>query len=476
MQRRDVLKYGAAGAVVSGLSGCSGDSGSDGGGDTSGDDGSDDGGSDGGGDTVGSADSGEWADLSGESMLLLSQESGSVGQEITNNVVSNFEEATGADVDVEFLDFDGADNRIVELLQAGDPPEVLAGTSQDEVAEFGSDVVAEVNSVIDFYEETYGEVPESQRQILDGDDYIVPQWVNSNQAWYRGDIVGDDVPAWDSWSWDDWLTVARETDGEQGLSGVLDPAGESICTELDLLSWAYTNDARSVERRDGEIVSVIADGDNRDRWIETIEFVQELHQYSPEAADAGCTAGVDAIPNEVAVNSPYYGARPKIQSIERGRDFAGDVRGILQPHQESPTTYGGTEGWLTFQGANTEVAREFMKYSLQPEFLTDLLFIAPLHNMPPGQVAEHPEYQSRLESDIGDAWTQTDIDATLDRANYIQTPGSETEEPNTVAPVLTAQRLFSEMKFEAVINGGDAAEIVDQYHTQAQSLLEDRQG
>jgi ABC-type glycerol-3-phosphate transport system substrate-binding protein len=414
--------------------------------------------------------SGEWPDLSGKEVHFLTEESGDKGKEVIRSVNADFEEATGATVNTEFIGIDGFFSRLTQLIQAGNPPEVSTISGSD-VGVLGTDTLATVDSVIDSFEDTYGELPDNQRQTRDGNDYFLPFFGGTDMYWYREDIAAEPYPE----TWDDALELARKADGQQELHGTFVSAGQSICTEIDLIGWGYTNGASTVERRDGQIVSTLGKNGNKEKWIETLDYMKQLHQYSPEAAQAGCGGMINAIPNRVAATGPYYGARPKIQAIRRDRDFAGDMRAALFPRKESHKVYGNWDGYGIYQDANTKAARTYMKFAYQPEYLSEFLWISPLQNLPPGNVFEHESYQTRLENDLPDAWSEHDIEMTIERAEQVSQPNLETSPPNTVAGALTRESLFSRMKFDAIINEDPLDQVVDTYHEEANSILSQAQ-
>lgn len=414
---------------------------------------------------------GNWPDLSGQEVLVLTEETSEPAQNIFNQVASDFEDETGGDVTVEFHGFDDMPQRISQLIQAENYPEVFHIGQSDGPEFVSNELLASLDDVIEEFVNVYGDLPEQQRVIVDDNDYLAPLFVDTHMNWYREDIVSEPVPA----TWDTHLEAAASAHGVQDLAGTYNGAGTSVCTSIEMLAWGYSNGARTVEWQDDEVVSIINEGQNRDRWIEVVEYLQELHEYSAPAADGGCTEMINAIPDRVAAVSPYYGARPKGQAIARERDFAGDIRAAHFPSNRQQGIYGQAEGWSTFSGSNVTAGRAFILFSLQPEYYMPILQdVAPLHHLPPGQAVEHEEYQRWLDEDIPDAWSDRDLEINFERLEFVNHPTFETDPPNQYTGAWSDPTM-AEMKFEAVVEQRPADEIVDEFSDRVDDLLQQAQ-
>lgn len=459
MRRRKLLKRAAVGSPLAGaaLAGCLGDG---------------DGDSENGETPADDLEMGNWPDLSGDSVLVLTEETGEAAQTVFENIASDFEEETGAEVDIEYHGFDDMPQRLSQLIQAQDYPEVFHIGQSDSPEMVNNDLLASLDVVVEEFIDLYGNLPEQQRVIVDGSDYLAPLFVDTHMNWYREDIVSDPVPN----TWDNHLEAASNADGVQGLAGTYSGAGTSVCTSIEMLAWGYSNGARTVTREDGEVVSMINQGDNRQRWIEVIEYLQELHEYSAPAADGGCTQMINAIPNEVAGVTPYYGARPKGVAVRNDREFAGDIRAAHFPHSgDEPGIYGQAEGWGCFSGSNVQAGRAFILYCFQPEYYMPILQdIAPLHHLPPGGAVDHEEYQTWIDEGVSDAWSEQDLEVNFERIEYINNPTFETDPPNQYTGAWSDPTM-AEMKYAAVIEQRPPGEIVDEFSDRVDQLLQDAQ-
>lgn len=456
--RRTVLK-GLGTAGIAGLAGCTGGPDGDQGSPTD--------------EPMGTATGtpGQWPDLSGQEVHFLTDEANEPTQQIYQRIIDEFESATGGTVNIEYVPFDQFNQRVAQLLQANTPPELVLTTTSDTANYIELGVAEPATEAFEMLEEQYGTPPEGSRVLSGGDEYLIPLWTNSGMNHYRSDI-SDVVTE----TWEDELAYAQDADGTDGLAGAFVPAGQSVCTDQMVLSYAFANDAQVATRRDGEVTIIMGEGDNRTRWIEMLEHFQQLAEYAPEAPDAGCGQMVQAVPNEVSAQTYYIGARPKIQSVLQEKAFAADVHPIKTPSGRSENHSGFVEGLQMFQGGNKEAAVTFMEFFYQVENFVDLALQTPIHNNPgwPG-LRDSDAYQQGLD-DLPDTWSDDDIEAALSAIEGVQTLDGETDPPNPWAGPLRASRKFSEMFFEVTIAGDDPATVVDSTAGELQTVLEDSRG
>lgn len=447
--RRNLLKaVGVAG--VAGLAGCT----SDGSGGGDGGDSTPTSGGDGGTTT---SPSGEWSDFSGKEMHFITDETNPEFKKFFNRVGADFEETTGAKTNIEIIAGGGAvEERIAQLVQARDPPEV-AFSGAGQVTRFvNTGIAGATTPAVEYAMDRYGEPPSSYRATFDGEDYILPLWANVVQYWYRGDIF-DEAPN----TWDKLLAQVEKHDGKQGMKGTMIPTSSNLCSDMCFLGFFYSNDGRVFSRSNSEL-QVALDGEHKTAAVETLEFLNQLYEYSPNTTDFGCGDMSDAIPNTTSMSGYYLGARPKLKAIRRDRPFAADVKVVDgMPSKKSKNTVALSEGLITFKEANTEVANEFMKFMIQEEYINDLLFATPIHNNPIWPKMQSSEgYQQRL-NELPDAWSDSGIETALGLSEYGIPFASEVQPPNPFTGAAYGSRALSQMLFDVLEQGTDPSSAVD---------------
>jgi len=463
-RRRDVLKLAGTGSVISltGLSGCSG-GGGDGGSDGDGGDTTSDGG------TISTTTSdGEWPDLSGTEVHFLTDESSEAFTNFFERVKADFEEDTGATVNLDLVNLGEQGDRLAQLIQAGDPPDVMQAVQTRVVQLQDQGAAGPVNSAVSDMIDRYGEPVSGTRVQADGDDYAVPCWINPSGQWYREDIYEGEPE-----TWEDMLNYASQADDPDGTRGTSIPLAPALCNDSFFLAYLYSNDGQICERdSNGEVQCVINEGENRERFIETLEFLSDLYQYSPTNANAGCSQQVQAIPTETSAEAGYVGARPKVQSVQQDTDFADEVRASQVPQNRSEYSHANAIAYMTFANANVEAGNAFISYMFQEEYLIDLLLLTPIHNNPSyPSIREHPDYQAGLEQ-LDDAWTDDDIETSLAFADNIQPFSQETSPPNPYAGTIYSSKYLVDILNDATINERDPEVIAEEYAQEIQSVID----
>lgn len=442
-------------ASIAGLAGCSGGSSDDG---------------NGGGGTT-NRTPGKWGDFSGKEMHFLTDESNPEFKKFFETVGADFKKATGAETRIEILQGGGGvEERIAQLIQARDPPEVaLSGAGQ--VTRFiNTGVAGSTTPAVEWAIDRYDEPPESYRAQAEGEDYILPLWANIVQYWYRDDVF-DEAPN----TWEKLLTQVEKQDGKDGMRGTMIPTSANLCADMCFLGFFYSNNG-SVFTRSNDKLEVALDGKYKAEAVETLEFLNQLYEYSPNTTDFGCGDMSDAVPNTTSTSSVYLGARPKLKSIRRDRDFAANVKVIDgMPKKKSNKSVALSEGLITFKDANTKIANEFMKFMMQEKYINDLLFATPLHNNPiwPG-IQESEGYQERLDK-LPDAWSDSGIKTVLSTTDYAKPLSSEVQPPNPYTGAAYASRALSKMQFDVLAQGKDPETAVTEQAKTIRDAVESAQ-
>jgi|GEM_PF-6776714 len=466
--RRTVLKTLGAASMV-GIAGCSS---GDGGSPTSTPDPSGDGGD---GGTTGTPASGEWPDLSGTEVHFLYGQPSEEAQQYFRGIGADFEDATGATMNMEFTGIDNLQSRVTQLLQSNDPPELAQSNSQFAPTYATQGILRPITGVIETLIERYGDMTTGARQVYDGEDRYMPLWANPQVFFYRNDL-SDTVPD----TWDNLLAYAEEVDQSDEVDhGNYQPAGTGSHAFWHTVSFAYTNDVKIVERQNGDVVSALDQGQNRSRWIEVLEFFRNRYQYSPAATDSSWSGALNSIPQGVAGSSWYGGARI-INEVNRQNSPFAEAVDITWPEGRSRTFTGGTDGFVSFQGSNSDAADAFLEFMTQPEYLAPIYWtFSNVHNAPvyPG-IKESDTFQQELETLIEETtWTQERVDfyqsTAVDEMNFV---ANDTEEPHPYAGTIISSNVLPDMVAEVLVNDQDPGAAVDTYSAELQEILEDAQG
>lgn len=139
-------------------------------------------------------------------------------------------------------------------------------------------------------------------------------------------------------TWEDQLGAVRDADGAGGIPGTSVYGGQSICTDLQVLGFGYSAGARMLARENGEVTCVLNDDENRQKWIDALGHMNDLHQYPAENSDAGCLELINAIPGEHANHQWNIGYRGKELATQQEKSFAEDIRTSVMPDRRAAWT------------------------------------------------------------------------------------------------------------------------------------------
>jgi maltose-binding protein MalE len=413
---------------------------------------------------------GDWPDLSGSEVHFLVDETSDAFRSFFDTVGSDFTEATGADVRMEYKATGGSlEERLSQLLQAGDPPEVILSSVSQSALLAVEGAAAPVNEAYQAVADRYGDARE--RMQFQGDDYMMPFGSNIGMYWYRTDMY-EEAPS----TWESLLSGAEQVSENYDTNGAAVLGATSFCTELMLMGYAYSAGATVAENDEGTINVTMADGSNRDNWVEVLSFLQDLKEHSAGLEDVGCE-GSTVLADETSAHAWWVGSRPKNQCVVQEKDFADQVAAVMQPGPgtEGALTCGLTDGLITFKQANVEAAQAYMEFFAQPQYLTRLASITPIHIIPPFPgIWENDQFQAALE-DLPDVWTDQDIEMMRMGSENYQTLATETSPPNPYAGAIYGSNILSDIVYDATIQGRDPEAVIDEYAPQIQQAVDDAQ-
>lgn len=418
----------------------------------------------------------DWPDLSGTDVQIIIDETSDAVKNYFNGVGNGFSEATGANVKFEFVgrNVSGV-QRVTQLLQAGDPPELFA-MNQNNATAFELQGVLE--PVTDTMNEIEGRLGEANKHVeFEGEQWLVPTFFNVTTWFWRGDLaeeVGMDRRP--DWTWESALQYAKQVNEMDDMHGIYIPTGSGPHAVSMFWAWLNTIDGSLVQQDGDEIAVNFDQGTNRERMVELLNFLKEAHSYGPVASDSGYGTWARSVPNQVSASVNYIGYRPKMYAVQDDRDFAADVHAGQMPAKESRTTDGNVDGLGVFSGANTEAAKAFLRYMTQMENLVGLYKINPVHDIPPyPDVRESDAYNSFLDS-LPDAYTQEDTRAYQEEvAQNFEISINQTDPANPYAGTIAGADAIPNMMQAVLLDDESPDGVIDQHAQQLQQTLDQAQ-
>lgn len=448
--RRDVIKVAGASSIL-GLSGCLGDDDTNGNGN-------------------GVTNGGEWANLSGQQATFLIDDPEPEAREFWNNVASDFEDETGAEIDYVFRAADQILEEVTQRLQADDPPELVKETDAFVYGYQQQGALRPLTEVYETIAESLGDPVEGSRVPADGEQWMIPIFTLPGLYWYRSDL-SDVTPD----NWENMLEYVRDVDENHDTRGIYFATG--VGHHADTHHGAFVRSAGTsfVMEKNGEVVSAL--GEDRDTWIKLLTFMRDLHEHSPPSTDSGFGTLVNAIQNESAGSNWYIGGRPKNAARDNEREFAPEVEpfpGMPKPEwTDEGMNQVAAGGLFSFEGSNGELTDEFLEFLYQPEYITEQYFaFAVPHYVPP-----YPEIQQAYLAEVGEhagsAWSEDQLETyhveAAKNATYIT---RELEPYNQYADAIKGSNIIGNMVQEMLLEETNPASIVDAYDSEMNEIIQ----
>lgn len=466
MSRRTAFKLIGASAVT-GLAGCS-----------SGDDGGDN------GTTTGGTTSGK--EFEGEEMLYIKGATNAAVKDLFEEVQQAFKEETGATLNVQFSGQGGSrSERLAQLIQAGNPPEVANSDLSYAISLVNNDQVEPITDVMADLTDQHGEPPDFARYIdEEGEEYLPPWTIEAPNMWFREDLseevgLGSDFHPD---TWEKYLEYGRLVDEmDSPQHGIFIPGGNTEAMQGTLVSWMRTNNAQIAQWTGSEFEIAFNKGEHREKMIEVMEFMKEARQYSADATDASWDECLQSIALELSASTFYSGSRPKNAVGRQEVEFAEHVHGAGgMPEGRSRNGRTNVGPYVTFSNSNNpELGKRFVRFMIEnPQYAVELCWAdGPFQALPPFPgLRDSDTWAEKIES-VGPHWTEDDIESHTEEATQHGTVSAyEAEEPNPYMGTLLTSYTLAELGNAVFARDQPIEESIDQYGSDMEEILADAQG
>ena len=302
-----------------------------------------------------------------------------------NTVADEFQKETGIGVNIDFIGLSPV-KRIATLIQTGNPPDIATLDTGQAATLAQQDQLAPVGDLIKTAENQYnGKIPENVRLTMGGDNLLLPLWTNPTQVWYWSDVYKKhNLDPTAGITWDEYLNIAK-TINSDNMSGTIVPSASTTLSAFTYWNFLLST-AGQVAMVENDEVKIALDSQKngfKKKAVETVEFLNKLHQYSPRASSYSWS---DILQSYVSRKGGHciYGPRAKLQVISNRPDLSDQAKPHF-PVSRSEKTFvnnGGGFGLLK-PGPNKDAARKFLEFLLRDNRIIDFLTsVAPVHNFP----------------------------------------------------------------------------------------------
>ncbi|MEX2221152.1 MAG: extracellular solute-binding protein [Candidatus Rokuibacteriota bacterium] len=345
-------------------------------------------------------------------VLFVSEESNPKAIAVYDKINADFKKETGIEVVMEYPGFANIAKRVATLIAAGTPPEIVwygAGQAMNLAME---NQLADVADVI----KATGGTADNLRMVFKGADRSVPTSQQFVYGWYRKDLYqakGLEAPK----SWDDYLKAAKALNNPPSMYGCIVPSAETGASTLLLETMFMKNDVHWFEWNAGkkEYEVALDKGSQKKRAVETLDYLHELHKFSPEASTYNWGELMSTYFTEKAASSWYVGSRLLDQVIANNPKIADATVPFELPKKVTDHYYLSIQGFHILEKANVEGAKKYVTFFMKHPDLISWYHAVPLHIIPASRemlrstkYQDHPVIQKRMDvlKFLDSVWTK----------------------------------------------------------------------
>ena len=336
-----------------------------------------------------------------DQVIFVSEESNPKAIAVYEKINGEFEKNTGIKVVMEYPGFANIHKRVATLIAAGTPPEIVwygAGQAMNLALE---NQLADVGDII---KETGG-VPDNLRMVYKGADRSIPTSQQFTYNWYRKDLY-QQKNLQPMKTWEDYLNIAKTLNNPPNLYGCIIPSAETGAATVLLETAFMSNNVHWFEYNSGKKDYEVAldKAENKKRAVEVLEFLFELHKYSPEASTYNWAELMSTYVTEKAANSYYVGARLLEQVMANNARIADVTLPVAFPKKLSDHYFLSIQGFHILNNSNVDGAKQYCKFFLKHPDVIKWYHAVPLHIIPASREVlrsakyqDHPVIQKRMD-------------------------------------------------------------------------------
>jgi multiple sugar transport system substrate-binding protein len=339
-----------------------------------------------------------------KTVTFLTGESDPKTKEIHNKWKKGFNEETGNELEIVYASYSGGGltQKLSSMLRGGNAPEVFTAAAGTQGQLMLEDSLLPLTDYFSRFEEVTGEMDPTTYLSRDGEIYTVSPWQKMHMKTIRTDLFDVTLP-------DQRFDITRKQfldnvskiNNENDLYGtVLGPTKsgrgtyEAFCylksAGVDIWSGPTGNVEVSIDK-----------GSNKQRTIETLEYMQDLYEHAPDGGGYGWAECSKAYTSGSAASLQYSTGRIFSSLLNSNESLIDKTNGILTPFPEKHgsqqiTSYKGIGAYSIIEKSdNHEAAAQFLEYLFTNEHYFEWLHTVPFHLMPPTEkLARSEEFRN----------------------------------------------------------------------------------
>jgi multiple sugar transport system substrate-binding protein len=383
---------------------------------------------------------------------------------VVDDIIAEFENEFDYEVEVTYTSRGtSTDEELQQMLAAGNPPDLVFDTSADAYRYQQNGNLATVTEAVQ-------DVGLPDPVNVDGESYFAPTMVEPLMGWYRNDLYEENPTTFDT-----WLSEAQRVGEEEDINGYVVPTGQTNNADTFTTQHLWQNDVDIYAGPSDDIQVTIDQGENRERAVETYQWIQEMNEYAPNGSGWEWGDGIGALQQENAAALMSVGGLPILTIRENRPDLVENLSPTGYPLQEG----GSQDKWWAYMeghvvrsdGQATEGAQEFARFFSESERFLDFVLSAPLFQWPPTE--ELMNSDAMAENEIL-AENQEAVNLVRDNWDAFTTVLATGDEgaPNLTAANAYSEQLFGQSAEQLLVGGRSPGETVDWVAEQLRGLQE----
>jgi|GEM_PF-493769 len=452
-RRRFISATGAT--TVIGLAGCLGGNGGDGG---SGDGG--DGGDGGSGTTTSGSTTSSSGGSGGGTIRYLTDRGDS--KKIMDKIIAEFEGQSDYTVEATYTAHgNSTDQQMQKMIAAGHPPDIIFVPSSDAYRYKSQGKAASVTSAV-----KDNSLPDPVN--VDGESYFAPAVVEPLMGWYRNDVYDSDPTTWNG-----WLDEAKRVSENTNMEGYVVQSGQTNNAETQMFQYLWNDGVNAYSGTPGDIKVEVDKGDNRQKAIESFQWIQEMAQYSPNGSGWEWGDAIGALQQENAAAIASVGGLPILSIGSNRPDLVDKLSPMAFPYPSGKSMdpwWAYMEGLVVRNdGDATDGAREFVDFFTKSSHFMDFVLAAPLFQFPPRKEQMNTDTFKNNETLNNHPDVVKLVEDNWDAFSTVLATG-DGGAPNIVAANAYDQQVFGQAADQMLVGGKSPTETVDWLGQKLRSL------
>jgi multiple sugar transport system substrate-binding protein len=384
--------------------------------------------------------------------------------DVVDDIITEFENEFDYEVEVTYTSRGtSTDEELQQMLAAGNPPDLVFDTSADAYRYQQNGNLATVTEAVQ-------DVGLPDPVNVDGESYFAPTMVEPLMGWYRNDLYEENPTTFDT-----WLSEAQRVGEEEDINGYVVPTGQTNNADTFTTQHLWQNDVDIYAGPSDDIQVTIDEGENRERAVETYQWIQEMNEYAPTGSGWEWGDGIGALQQGNAAGLMTVGGLPILTIRENRPDLVENLSPTGYPLREG----GSQDKWWAYMeghvvrsdGQATEGAQEFARFFSESERFLDFVLSAPLFQWPPTE--ELMNSDAMAENEILSE-NQEAVDLVRNNWDAFTTVLATGDEgaPNLTAANAYSEQLFGQSAEQLLVGGRSPGETVDWVAEQLRGLQE----